>query len=104
MKISAYLRIPPATEHAPVVVIVAHGHRVSLSRDNVTLTQNSDAVAASYTTLGITAQHLMSAFGQKQTWRRLNAMFPLPPKADMNGCQSNVRFVPIADMTTKHPY
>src|SRR5262249_39674203 len=37
MKISAYLRIPHASEeHVPVVVIVAHGHRFSLLRDDVT--------------------------------------------------------------------
>jgi hypothetical protein len=36
MKIFAYFRIPPASEHVPVVVIIAHGHRFSLLRDDVT--------------------------------------------------------------------
>jgi len=36
MKISAHLGIPPASEHVMVVIIVAHGHRFSLLRDDVT--------------------------------------------------------------------
>ena len=45
----------------------------------------------------------MSALGQKQTFAVQNAMSALPPKADMCGAKSNVRFVPIADMhRSKH--
>ena len=40
----------------------------------------------------------MSALGQKQTFAVQNAMSALPPKADMCGALTNVRFVPIADI------
>jgi hypothetical protein len=36
----------------------------------------------------------MSALGQKQTWHSDTAMSALPPKADIEGGQLNVRFVP----------
>jgi hypothetical protein len=36
--------------------------------------------------------------GQKQTFAMQNAMSALPPKADMCGATSDVRFVPIADI------
>jgi hypothetical protein len=32
MKISAYLGISPASEHVPVVVIVAHAHSLPMRR------------------------------------------------------------------------
>ena len=40
----------------------------------------------------------MSALGQKQTFAVQKGMSALPPKADMCGATSDVRFVPIADM------
>ena len=40
----------------------------------------------------------MSAWGQKQTFAMQNVMSALPPKADMCGANTNVRFVPIADI------
>src|SRR6516225_2119915 len=40
----------------------------------------------------------MSALGQKQTSRRLQPMSALPPKADITPAQTNVRFVPKADI------
>ena len=41
----------------------------------------------------------MSALGQKQTRAVQQRMSALPPKADMCGATSEVRCVPIADMT-----
>ena len=41
----------------------------------------------------------MSALGQKQTCAAQKVMSALPPKADMCGATTDVRFVPIADMT-----
>src|SRR6516225_5298408 len=41
----------------------------------------------------------MSALGQKQT-SRLQPMSALPPKADIGTQPCNVRFVPIADVTS----
>jgi hypothetical protein len=41
---------------------------------------------------------LMSALGQKRTFWSSNAMSALRPKADIAGRQSDVRFVPIADI------
>ena len=43
-------------------------------------------------------RELMSALGQKQTCAVQKVMSALPPKADMCGATSDVRFVPIADM------
>ena len=40
----------------------------------------------------------MSALGQKQTCAAQKVMSALPPKADMCGATTHVRFVPIADM------
>jgi hypothetical protein len=40
----------------------------------------------------------MSALGQNRTWRVQFAMSALPPKADIGGVSSDVRFVPIADI------
>ena len=40
----------------------------------------------------------MSAWGQKQTFSRSVAMSALPPKADIDGCNHDVRLVPKADM------
>ena len=40
----------------------------------------------------------MSALAQKQTSRQLQPMFALPPKADVDGASSDVRYVPKADM------
>ena len=40
----------------------------------------------------------MSALGQKQTSRHLQPMSALPPKADMDQHDCNVRFVPKADI------
>ena len=40
----------------------------------------------------------MSALGHKRTFCDVGAMSALPPKADMNRRQLNVRFVPIADI------
>ena len=39
----------------------------------------------------------MSALGQKQTSDRRLLMSAIPPKADIDGCSPNVRFVPKAD-------
>jgi hypothetical protein len=41
---------------------------------------------------------LMSALGQKQTWRFETAMSAIPPKADIVRRGGNVRFVPEADI------
>jgi len=43
----------------------------------------------------------MSALGQKQTFKRLRLMSALPPKADMDQCGCDVRFVPKADISAK---
>ena len=43
----------------------------------------------------------MSALGQKQTWGSELVMSALPPKADITAAQTNVRFVPKADIWTK---
>ena len=40
----------------------------------------------------------MSALGQKQTYALQQAMSALPPKADMRGATTDVRFGPIADI------
>jgi hypothetical protein len=40
----------------------------------------------------------MSALGQKRTLRNVQPMSALPPKADIPGRQSDVRFVPEADI------
>jgi hypothetical protein len=40
----------------------------------------------------------MSALGQKQTCALQNVMSALPPKADMCGATSDVRFGPKADV------
>ena len=40
----------------------------------------------------------MSALGQKRTSRHLQPMSALPPKADIAVAQTNVRFVPKADI------
>jgi len=45
------------------------------------------------------SEPLMSALGQKQTSRLVRTMSALPPKADIGTPSSNVRFVPIADMS-----
>ena len=42
----------------------------------------------------------MSALGQKQTCAVQTGMSALPPKADMCGATSDVRFGPIADSCT----
>jgi hypothetical protein len=42
---------------------------------------------------------LISALGQKQTFRLFIAMSALPPKADIVERQLDVRFVPIADIS-----
>ena len=41
----------------------------------------------------------MSASGQKQTFAVQKDMSALPPKADIEARQSNVRFAPIADIS-----
>ncbi|HEX8810225.1 MAG TPA: hypothetical protein VF760_14660, partial [Xanthobacteraceae bacterium] len=43
---------------------------------------------------------LMSALGQKQTFGSGNPMSAIPPKADIEGRDGNVRFVPKADSCT----
>ena len=40
----------------------------------------------------------MSALGQKQTLRQVGGMSALPPEADMCVANTDVRFVPIADI------
>jgi hypothetical protein len=45
-----------------------------------------------------TGAGLMSALGQKQTWRGVRPMSALPPKADIGTQSWNVRFVPKADI------
>ena len=40
----------------------------------------------------------MSALGKKQTYATHKVMSALPPKADMCGATSDVRFVPEADI------
>ena len=42
----------------------------------------------------------MSALGHKRTFAAQKAMSALPPKADMCGATRDVRFVPIADITS----
>jgi hypothetical protein len=44
------------------------------------------------------ARQLMSALGQKQTFRTAIAMSALPPKADMCGAPVHVRYGPKADI------
>jgi hypothetical protein len=46
---------------------------------------------------GSNPEPLMSALGQKQTFPRVWLMSALPPKADIDGRQFDVRFVPKAD-------
>jgi len=41
----------------------------------------------------------MPALGQKQTWRLLEGMSALPPKADIETQPRDVRFVPKGDMS-----
>jgi len=41
-----------------------------------------------------------NALGQKQAFEVVFAMSALPPKADMDQCRRDVRFVPIADSCT----
>ena len=43
----------------------------------------------------------MSALGHKRTFAAQNGMSALPLKADMCSAQTDVRFVPIADMSKK---
>ncbi|MGB8394456.1 MAG: hypothetical protein WCE27_12625, partial [Pseudolabrys sp.] len=43
-------------------------------------------------------RQLMSALGQKRTFRDAGPMSALPPKADMCSATRHVRFVPKADM------
>ena len=43
-------------------------------------------------------RELMSALGQKQTYAVQKSMSALPPKADMCGATSDVRFGPKADI------
>jgi hypothetical protein len=40
----------------------------------------------------------MSALGQKQTSAHVAVMSALPPKADITAMQTNVRYVPEADI------
>jgi hypothetical protein len=47
---------------------------------------------------GSNPEPLMSALGQEQTFRSVRAMSALPPKADITAAQTNVRFVPKADI------
>lgn len=44
---------------------------------------------------------LMSASGQKQTSPYVRVMSALPPKADIDGRDQNVRFVPKAEQTDR---
>ena len=44
---------------------------------------------------------VMSALGQKQTLGHLRLMSALPPKADITAAQTNVRFVPKADVSNR---
>jgi hypothetical protein len=44
------------------------------------------------------ARQFMSALGHKQTYAVQKGMSALPPKADMCGATSDVRFGPIAGM------
>ena len=44
----------------------------------------------------------MSALGQKRTFWSSNAMSALPPKADIGGVSSDVRFVPEADILSAY--
>src|SRR6516225_3596920 len=46
----------------------------------------------------------MSALGHKRTFGLRNAMSALPPKADIGGVSSDVRYVPKADMRTVARY
>jgi hypothetical protein len=43
----------------------------------------------------------MSLLGHKRTFAVQNGMSALPPKADIDWRQPNVRFVPIADIVTR---
>jgi hypothetical protein len=43
----------------------------------------------------------MSASGQKRTFRRVQPMSALPPKADISRRELDVRFVPKADIGRK---
>src|SRR6516162_3471168 len=43
----------------------------------------------------------MSALGQKQTSAHIRVMSALPPKADITAAQTNVRFVPKADVNAR---
>src|SRR5215472_8744371 len=45
----------------------------------------------------VTANGSMSALGQKQTFRKVQSMSALPPKADIGTQPRDVRFVPKAD-------
>jgi hypothetical protein len=47
---------------------------------------------------GRNPEPLMSALGQKRTFRKLHPMSALPPKADIDGHSPNVRFVPKANI------
>ena len=47
---------------------------------------------------GNNIQDRMSALGQKQTFRNVQLMSALPPKADIGTQSRNVRFVPKADI------
>ena len=44
----------------------------------------------------------MPALGQKQTFRSVQSMSALPPKADIADAMRNVRFVPKADMVQRN--
>jgi SAM-dependent methyltransferase len=46
----------------------------------------------------------MSASGQKRTLRLVSPMSAIPPKADIAGRESDVRFVPIADIGSSYGY
>jgi len=43
----------------------------------------------------------MSALGQKRTCAPQKAMSALPPKAEMSGATTHIRFGPTADMVTQ---
>jgi hypothetical protein len=47
---------------------------------------------------------LMSALGQKRTFRSVRLMSALPPKADIGQRDSDVRFVPKADIQAAFGY
>jgi hypothetical protein len=46
--------------------------------------------------------NVMSALGQKQTWRRLKTMSALPPKADIDGRLGNIRKCTHAPQAIRH--